>query len=261
MPQLNFVKEGQGPTTVVLSHALGCDLSMWDEVVERLAPRYTVLRYDHRGHGRSPAVPGPCSIEDLADDAAALIEGEAASSVHFVGQSMGGMVAQQIAARHPHLVASIVVANSSSRYDDTFRGMWRARQETAINLGMGAIADAVMPRWVTRTYRDSEEGAERMSRLREVLVGMDPRIYAAFCDAVAHIEFSASNRLVACPALVIAGFHDSVTPRAMSQLICNTISGAELATIDAAHISAVERPDAFAALVAGFVEKTRHGRW
>jgi 3-oxoadipate enol-lactonase len=163
------VKEGHGPTTIVLSHALGCDLSMWDEVVERLVQRYTVLRYDHRGHGRSPAVPGPCAIKDLADDAAALIELEADSSVHFVGQSMGGMVAQQIAVRHPHLIASIVVANSSSRYDDTFRGMWRSRQETAINLGMRAIADAVMPRWVTRTYRESEAGAERMSRLREGL--------------------------------------------------------------------------------------------
>src|SRR4051812_26263786 len=145
MPQLHFTREGRGPT-VVLAHALGCDLSMWDETVRELARGFTVLRYDHRGHGRSETVPGPFRIEDLADDAGELIRREAGGAVHFVGLSMGGMVAQQVAVRHPELVKSVVVANSSSRYDDTGRGMWRARIETALNLGMGAIANTVLPR-------------------------------------------------------------------------------------------------------------------
>ncbi|MGH8858888.1 MAG: alpha/beta fold hydrolase, partial [Polaromonas sp.] len=69
---LHWVKEGQGPL-VVLSHALGCDLSMWDGVAALLASRYTVLRYDHRGHGQSDAPPGPYTLAVLADDAAQLI--------------------------------------------------------------------------------------------------------------------------------------------------------------------------------------------
>jgi 3-oxoadipate enol-lactonase len=255
MTQLNFVREGRGPT-IVLSHALGCDLSMWDEVAARLSTRFTVLRFDHRGHGRSQPLRGSCSIEDFADDAAALIEREVGDSVHFVGLSMGGMVAQQIAAQDPQLIASIVVANSSSRYDETFRGMWRARQETALNLGMGAIADTVMPRWFTRTWHERALGTARQLRhLRGVLEGMDPKEYAACCDAVARIDFSITNPLVACPALVIAGSQDDATPVAMSEAICASISGAELATIEAAHLSAVERPDEFAELVAAFVSR------
>ncbi|GAB2581779.1 3-oxoadipate enol-lactonase [Ramlibacter solisilvae] len=240
---------------IVLSHALGCDLSMWDEVAAQLAREFTVLRFDHRGHGRSEAVAGPCSIEDLADDAATLLQREAQDSVHFVGLSLGGMVAQQIAAQEPQLVSSIVVANSSSHYDETFRGMWRSRQETALNLGMSAIAETVMPRWFTRPWRESANGALRMRRMRGVLEAMDPKTYAAGCDAVARIDFSGSNPQVACPALVIAGVHDEATPPAMSEVICNTISGAELATLETAHLSAVERPEEFASLVAEFVKR------
>lgn len=254
MPRLNFRTEGRGPV-IVLAHALGCDLSMWDEVALQLAKGFTVLRYDQRGHGASEVVPGRFAIEDLADDAADLIQRETDGEVHFVGLSMGGMVAQQLAVRHPELVNSIVVANSSSRYDDTFRGMWRSRAETALNLGMGAIADTVIPRWFTRGWREDPAHAARIAQLRDVVAATDPRAYAACCDAIAPIDFFATNPLIACPTLVIAGTEDESTPLSMSHAICNAISGAELATLEAAHLSAVERPEEFAGLVAGFISR------
>ena len=254
MPKLHFLREGRGPT-IVLAHALGCDLRMWDEVARQLAKGFTVLRYDQRGHGGSEVVPGPMSIEDLADDAAALIQEQTEGEVHFVGLSLGGMVAQQLAVRHPELVNSIVVANSSSRYDETFRGMWRARVETALNLGMGAIADIAIPRWFTRRWREDPAHATRIAQLRQVVEATDARAYAACCEAIAAIDFYGTNPLVACPALVVAGTEDESTPPEMSRAICNAISGAELATLEAAHLSAVERPEEFAGLVAGFISR------
>ncbi len=254
MAQMHFVREGRGPT-IVLSHGLGTDLSMWDEVAAQLAPGFTVLRYDQRGHGKSLIVPGACSIENLADDAAELIERHVDGEVHFVGISMGGMVAQQIAVRHPELVNSIVVANSSSHYDETARGMWRARIETVRNHGMRAISDGLMQRWFTSEFRHDPRGADRVEEIRHVFESTHPQAYAACCEAVAHIDFGASNPRIACPALVIAGTHDETTPRHMSEAICNTISGAELASLETAHLSAVERPEEFAALVAGFITR------
>ncbi|MBG9386465.1 alpha/beta fold hydrolase [Caenimonas aquaedulcis] len=254
MPTLHFVKEGRGPL-VVLGHALGCDLTMWDGVAAQLAPSFTVLRYDQRGHGQSPMVPGPFSIEDMADDAAALIAAQADGPVHFVGLSMGGMVAQALAARHPQRVASIVVANSSSLYDDAARAMWQARIDTVKASGMTAISDGAMQRWFTPEFRQDRDGAVRVAALRAVLEASDAGAYADACDAVSRIDFTASNARIACPVLVIGGTRDEATPMAMSEAIRGAIAGAELAAIHAAHLSAVEKPAEFARLVAEFIRR------
>jgi 3-oxoadipate enol-lactonase len=209
--------------------------------------------YDQRGYGKSEIVPGPYRIEDMADDAAVLIARELRGEVHFVGLSMGGMVAQQLAVRHPELVTSIVVANSCSYFDESARGVWRSRIETVLEQGVPAIADAAMQRWFTPEFRQDTQGAKRVAALRAVLEATDAKAYAATCEAVSRIDFRLTNPRIACPALVIGGTRDEGAPLPMAEAICNSISGAELATIEAAHLSAVEKPVRFAGLVAAFV--------
>jgi 3-oxoadipate enol-lactonase len=250
MIRLNFVREGEGPF-VVLSHALGCDLHMWDGVAEVLARAHTVLRYDHRDHGGSEVVEGPFTLQALADDAAALIAREAAGEpVHFVGLSMGGMTAQALAVKHPELLKSIVIANSSAYYPD--RSPWQARVQTVQAQGVAAIATGAVARWLTPAYVATPEGAEAASRLNGTLVGTDATGYVASCNAVSAIDFRESNRRIATPTLVIAGLRDEATPPAMSEAIVAAIPGARLATIDAAHLSAVERPVEFSQLLIDF---------
>jgi len=256
MPALHFVQQGQGPV-VVLSHALGCDLQMWDGVAAALQNRYTVLRYDHRGHGRSPATEGAYQMDDLADDAAAFIRLHAAGGpVHFVGLSMGGMTAQALAARHPALVRSITVANSASRYDDAGQAGWQTRISTVLGQGMEAIADGAMQRWFTPEFRadNVHGGSATVAAMRAVLVATAAAPYVAACAAVAAIDLDAGNRTIACPALVLAGSRDEATPPALSQTIADTIPDAQLASIDAAHLSAVERPDEFTRIVGAFLD-------
>lgn len=252
-PVLHWIKEGQGPL-VVLSHSLGCDVSMWDEVTARLRSSFTVLRYDHRGHGQSEAVPGPYTMEMIAEDAAVLIAAQASGPVHFVGLSMGGMVAQVLGARHPSLVKSLVIANSTSWYGDEARVVWDARIKTVLAQGVAAISEGAMQRWFTPEFRSNKSGAERVAALRKRLDMSDAAAYAANCEAVAAIDFRESNRQIRCPTLVIAGTRDEGTPLAMSELIRDTIPGAQLRTIDAAHISAVEQPEVFSQLVKAFIE-------
>jgi 3-oxoadipate enol-lactonase len=252
-PRLNFVREGQGPV-VVLSHALGCDLHMWDGLTERLVQDYTVLRYDHRGHGGSAAVAGPFGIEALADDVAELIQSEAGGPVHFVGLSMGGMTAQALAVRHPEQVRSIVIANSAAHYDDAARQMWAARVQTVLSQGVGAVADGAMQRWFTEAFRSGAQpgSAQLVADLRKRLSALDPRAYADACTAVSLIDFRASNPRIACPTLVIGGTLDEATPLAMSEAMAVEIPGARLRTIAASHLSAVEAPEVFAKLLREF---------
>lgn len=258
---LHCIREGEGPV-VVLAHALGCDISMWDGVAALLAKRYTVLRYDARGHGLSGVPPGPYTIDMLADDAARLIAEEVPSGdpVHFVGLSMGGMTAQALAARHPALVASITVANSAMVYDDAAIKVWAQRRAAVLDRGVEAIADAAMQRWFTPEFRADigvgglAGGTDRVAALRARLVANEPNAYGFCCEAVAQIDFCATNPLLNIPALVIGGTRDDATPVALSRAIADSIAGAEFVTLDAAHLSAVEQPLAFTQLLEDFFE-------
>ncbi|SFO73337.1 3-oxoadipate enol-lactonase [Variovorax sp. PDC80] len=247
MTRLNLVREGNGPI-VVLSHALGCDLRMWDGVAAQLARAHTVLRYDHRNHGASERVPGALRIETLAQDAAELIQREAGGEpVHFVGLSMGGMTAQALAVRHPELLRTVTIANSSAHYPD--QAPWRARAETVAARGVAAIAPGAVSRWLTPAFAATPEGQVAAEQLQAVLLANDPQAYIESCNAVAAIDFRDSNRRIAVPTLVIGGLQDEATPFAMSKTIAAAIPHARLASIDAAHVSAVERPVEFAQLL------------
>jgi 3-oxoadipate enol-lactonase len=108
-----------------------------------------------------------------------------------------------------------------------------------------------MQRWLSDTFRHSHPADT--ATLRSVLLQTDPVAYTHACAAVAGIQLQHSTLRITCPTLVVAGLQDQATPVAMSEALTAQIAGAQLATIDAAHLSAVEQPDRFAALVDGFV--------
>ncbi len=253
MGQLNFVQEGKGPM-LVLSHALGCDLHQWDEVASLLRTRYTVLRYDHRGHAGSAGLPGPYSMEILADDAAALIEANSTGPVTFVGLVLGGMVGQQLAVRYPHLIKSIVMANAASYLDEAIQTRLKTRIQLALEQGMQAVADEATPLWFSPTYLASASGAARAAKLRASLLALDPKVYAACCEAMMEVDYGATNPLIACPTLVIAGDYDDAISVRTAESLCRSISGADLRTLATGRMSAVEQPLEFANLVHDFLK-------
>jgi 3-oxoadipate enol-lactonase len=117
---------------------------------------------------------------------------------------------------------------------------------------VAAIAPGAVSRWLTPDFVTTSEGAAAAKALHDVLVRTDPQAYIASCNAVAAIDFRESNHRIAVPTLVIGGLRDEATPLAMSQAIAGAIPNARLATIDAAHVSAVERPVEFAQLLIDF---------
>lgn len=246
--------DGATPLTIVLAHALGADRMMWDAVATDLAAEHRVIRYDHRGHGASAAPAGPYTLDELADDAARVIDAcvPAGEAVVFVGLSMGGMVGQLLALRQPERVRALVLANTSSAYPPEARAVWRERIATVEAEGLAPIAEGTVQRWFTEPFRRSQ--AATVERIRRRIVSQDPVGYAGCCHAIAALDLTERLPQITCPTLVIAGAEDLGTPPAMGERIARQIAGAQFVLLpQAAHLSVIEQPVAFTLALRSFL--------
>jgi len=246
-------RNGKAPRhTVVLSHALGCDLTMWDALANTLAADCRVIAYDHRGHGSSDAPDALYSMAELADDAARLLRELDTGPVVWVGLSMGGMVGQELALRHPALVRALVLANTTSGYPEAAQAVWEQRIATVREQGIEAIADAVMGRYFHDGFRAQKPGT--VARFRRRVVSTDAVGYVGCCNAVGKVDTAARLGSITVPTLVIGGELDQGTPVAMAQALADGIPEARLVVLqEASHLSAIEQPQAFQEAVVGFV--------
>ncbi|MFL6130425.1 MAG: 3-oxoadipate enol-lactonase [Mycobacteriales bacterium] len=233
--------------TLVLGSSVGTDRTMWDAALPRLAERFRVVRYDHRGHGRSPVPPGPYTIAGLADDLVGLLDALGIERAHLGGLSLGGMVAMQLAATRPERVDRLGLVSTSAHLPPA--SMWAERAATVRTAGPGALVDAVFARWFTPAGAGSAEAL----RLRQVFLAQPPEGYAGCCEAVGAMDLRSLLGRIAAPTLVLGAAADPATPPSHAEAIAAAIGGAELVVLpDAAHLAAVERSDSVADLL------TRH---
>lgn len=258
-PQLKVALQGtETGVPVVLSHALGLDLSMWDDFAAELGRSHPVLRYDHRGHGGSAVPEGAYEMDQLVDDAARLIREWGRGPVLFVGLSMGGMVGQGLAIRHPELVKGLVLANTTAQYPDSVKPAWVQRIEAVQRGGMAAVAEMVVQRYLHEDYRAAHPAAA--AALHALLLRCPASGYASACHAVMAVDWLQRLGQVRVPTLVIAGARDAGATPAMAQAIAERIPGATLDVIaDASHLSVAETPEVFSRLVADFAARLRPG--
>ncbi len=254
-PQLRVAVQGSG-APVVLGHALGLDLHMWDDFAARLAPGHAVLRYDQRGHGESAKPAGPYSMDDLVDDAARLIREWGRGPVVWIGLSMGGMVGQGLAIRHPELLRGLVLANTVARYPDAARAAWAQRIAAVEQGGMAAVADAVVERYLHSAHRAAHP--EQATALRARLLRTDPAAYVASSHAVAGVDWLEGLATVRTPTLVLAGARDAGATPEMARAISDRIPGSKLEILaDASHLSVAEMPGEFLAAVSSFLSRLK----
>ncbi|MBT0782329.1 3-oxoadipate enol-lactonase [Paracoccus sp. pheM1] len=245
-----------GPETgpvVVFANSLGTDLRVWDGLIPHLAPGLRLVRYDKRGHGLSQETPGPYDIETLADDAAALIAALDLGRAVFVGLSIGGLIGLSLAARHPGLLAGLVVSNSAARIGDA--AMWNARIQAIRDDGLASIAAPTMERWFSPAFR----AAGRDAPWRRMLARQPQGGYVACCQAIAGADLAEAARTLDLPVQVIAGGLDGSTPPDLVRATAALIRGARFDLIaDAGHIPCVEAPAAHAAILNRFFKDIGH---
>ena len=254
-PQLKVCLQGQAHAEnapVVLSHALGLNLSMWDDLAAELAASFEVLRYDHRGHGGSAVPSGPYAMDDLVDDAARVVREWGRGPVVWVGLSMGGMVGQGMAIRHPELVSKLVLANTAAKYPEASLAAWTQRITAVQAGGLAAIVDAVMERYFHAEFRATRQSAVTLART--AVLRTSPVGYVAACHAVAGVDWLSSLNQIKCPALILAGALDLGTPIALAQVLNHHIADSKLVVMPgASHLSVIEQPAEFSRLLHHFL--------
>ena len=232
---------------LVLSSSLGTTLELWEPNVARWTGSFRLLRYDHRGHGRSPVAAGPYSVELLASDVLALLDEVGFERVSFCGVSLGGAVGMSLAATAPERVDRLVLACTSARFGDP--AVWLERAAAVRAGGMRAVADTVVARWFTPAL--AARRPELVERFRGMLLATPAEGYAACCEALAAWDFRERLDAIAADTLVVAGADDPATPVEHAQLIATAVPTARLVVLPrAAHLANVEQQDRFAGLVA-----------
>jgi pimeloyl-ACP methyl ester carboxylesterase len=249
---LDVYHEAQGTgETVLLIHGLGSSTEDWEPQVAALSPRFSVVTYDVRGHGRSGKPAGAYSVQQFAADAAALVEALHLGPVHVVGLSMGGMIGFQLAVDRPELVRSLVIVNSGP---EMVLRRWRDRlgivQRRMIIRVMGmrawgsVLADRLLPK---------REHAELRTLFVDRWARNDKGAYLRALRALVGWTVTARLPGITCPVLVVSADQD-YTPVAWKEQYTALMPRARLAVItDSRHMMPLERPAEFNAVLIPFL--------
>jgi 3-oxoadipate enol-lactonase / 4-carboxymuconolactone decarboxylase len=248
------VQGAAGAPPLLLLHSLGTSLHVWDAQVASLAQRFRVIRPDMRGHGLTGVTPGPYSIAGLAHDALAVLDELGIGRAHVAGVSIGGLIAQSIAAQAPDRLLSLALCDTAMAIPPP--ETWRERAAIVRAQGVAALVDAVLARWVTPGFLGTPETAG----LRAMLLRTPAEGYAAAAEAIASADLSASTREIRVPTLVLVGEQDQATPVASAEALRDAIPGAVLHVIaDASHIPMVEKPAEVTAALLDFLAPAASG--
>ncbi|WP_114966027.1 3-oxoadipate enol-lactonase [Alkalilacustris brevis] len=250
---VNYRDEGEGPA-VVFCNSLGTDMRLWDKVLPLLRPGLRLIRYDKRGHGLTDATPAPYGMGTLVRDAEVLLDHLEVRDCVFMGCSIGGLIAQGLAAKRLDQVRALVLSNTGAKIGT--REMWQQRLDLMAREGVEALADTIMERWFSPPFR---EGAE-MIAWRNLLTRTPLAGYSGCSAAIAGTDFYTTTAALSLPALGIAGGHDGSTPPDLVRETMGLIKGSRFELIQqAGHLPMIEQPEAYAQLLNTFFEEIGHG--
>jgi len=235
------VEGPEGAPVVVFSNSLGTTGVMWDAQAAALSDRFRVLRYDARGHGETPAPPGPYTVGDLAGDVLALLDRLEIERVSFCGLSIGGMTGMWLGVNAPERIDRLAICCTGMQLPTA--EMWTERAALVREKGMEAVIDATIERWFTPAFPQRSPGV--VARIREIFIATDPEGYAGCCEALAEFDMRGQLDAIRAPTLVIGGDDDPVgTPERIAAIGDEVPDSRVVILPNARHLAAVEQADA-----------------
>ncbi|MGR3502360.1 3-oxoadipate enol-lactonase [Pseudaestuariivita sp.] len=240
---LHYAYSSGNGTPLVFANSLGTDFRIWDDVVAGF-PNHPVLRIDKRGHGLSGN--GPTSIAILAEDLAALMEHLGLSGALICGVSVGGLIAQQLGHARPDLAARLVLMDTGMKIGTD--AIWNERIEIAQSGGTEAMADAVMDRWFSASFKKTRQ--TELAGYRTMLCTISNAGYADVSRAIRDCDLSEQTPHLTQPCHVLVGGDDQATPPALNKALADAIPGASYSEVPGVgHLPCIETPDAVIAAI------------
>ena len=248
-----IIRQGQGPTLLLIQGG-GTGKSAWSALMERLAPTVTCVAYDNRGVGRASDVGESLSIEDLARDAAEVIEGLGEGPVHVAGVSLGGFIAMRLAAMRPDLVRTLTLHATAARLDRRTieQGDFRRRL-----IELGGPDTAGLIRSYLRAWAAGSRGllAELPGDVVSHRQEFSKRNYLGHLDAIRNHNMSASElATIKAPTLITAGAEDILCSLENARFLHRHIPNSRLIVLESAgHVYYFEEPVLTAAIQGGWI--------
>jgi pimeloyl-ACP methyl ester carboxylesterase len=253
--RIYYQLDGSGPPLLLIS-GLGQNCASWAPLLPALRERFGCIVFDNRGSGRSDAPPGPYTIDQMADDTAALLEHLKLGPVSAVGWSLGGSVLQSMLVRHRDRLARAVLLSAFPCYSE-LQHRWLdsliALQRSAIEpltLAVFRAAWVFTPRWLSNH-------AAAVATAKLALQDPYPTSIEGF-EAQAHglrrYDARAGLPTVSTPTLVLVGAEDILTPVEQSAEIARLIPGARLQVLArGGHAMALEYTSDTVRAIAAFL--------
>lgn len=247
-------EEPADPTPLVLIQGLGYNADLWFRVLPALSGPRRTLRLDNRGVGRSNVPPTPWSVEEMADDVSHVLDAANIDRAHVFGVSMGGLIAQELALRHPQRVSSLVLGcthpggKDAVRMDPAAATMLMDRTSKSAR---EAIEASLPFLYAEATTRDEIEG-DVTARVRYALRATS---YWGQLDAMRGHDGTLSRLPeIAAPTLVLHGTADKLVQPGNAELLAGAIPGARLEWLTGAgHVFWTDQTARTIELVNGFL--------
>jgi pimeloyl-ACP methyl ester carboxylesterase len=246
---LSVEKQGSGEP-VVLLHGLGSTANVWEPQVRSLSDRFTLIRYDLEGAGRSAAT-GPLSIAGWVDDLKALLDQEGIGRARLVGHSLGTLILQHFAVAHPQQVHKLVFVGDNRAPRVARRAAIRERDAKARADGIDAIVETIVKGGLSP--HTLAEKPEVVAFVRELLTRQSDEGYAKSCEAMA-AAVAADASAIRAPVLLVAGRDDGISPPANSEGLAADLANARVQVLEqCGHWHPIEQPAALNAALREFL--------
>jgi 3-oxoadipate enol-lactonase len=250
-----YLEAGKGRPLILL-HAFPFSADMWQSQIDHVPDGWQFIAPDLRGFGASTPEVDALSMDAYAGDVVALMDGLGIETAVIGGLSMGGYVTFALFRQAPGRFAGVVLADTKAPAD-TPEGQAgrRAMSELLRAKGVSAVVDALLPKLCGETtHRERPQVLAEARRLMEA--NQPDAIDAALQALITRPDSTPDLRRITCPALVVVGQEDVVTPAADAELLACSIPRAELVVLPrVGHLSNLEAPEGFSSALARFLSR------